>query len=89
MSKLLVPLLVAFILVILWRWPPITVFENFLEKKEVFQQKNCTTFIDSHKASFLTKYEERHFFHHVPHLTQSPEKVALKTEIPFKLSNRN
>ena len=47
MSKLLVPLLVAFILVILWRWQPVTVFENFLEKKKVFQQKNYTTFIDS------------------------------------------
>ena len=31
------PLLVAFILVILWRWPPVTVFENFLEKKKIFQ----------------------------------------------------
>ena len=46
-SKLLVLLLVAFILVILWRWPPVTVFENFLETKKVFQQKNYTTFIDS------------------------------------------
>ena len=34
-------------LVILWRWPAVTVFENFLEKTKPFQQKNYTTFIDS------------------------------------------
>ena len=46
-SKLLVPLLVAFVLVILWRWPLVTVFENFLEKRKIFRQKNYTTFVDS------------------------------------------
>ena len=46
-SKRLIPLLVAFILVILCRWALVTVFENFLEKKKIFQQKNCTTFFDS------------------------------------------
>ena len=46
-SKRLIPLLVAFILVILWQWPLVTVFENFLEKKKIFQPKNYTTFFDS------------------------------------------
>ena len=46
-SKRLIPLLVAFILVILCRWALVTVFENFLEKKKIFQQKNYTTFFDS------------------------------------------
>ena len=47
-SKRLIPLLVAFILVILCRWALVTVFENFLEKKKIFQQKYFnTTFFDS------------------------------------------
>ena len=42
-SKLLAPSL----LVILLRWPTVTIFENFLEKRKIFQQKNYSTFIYS------------------------------------------
>ena len=49
---------------------------NFWKRKKYFNKKITPHILTHHKVS-LTKYEDRHFFHHVLPLTRSPQKVAL------------
>ena len=87
-SKRLIPLLVAFILVILWQWPLVTVFENFLEKKKIFQPKHYTTFFDSlfgisernMRISFFPSCAAISLFH-----ARGQKNSLLNISVPFEI----